>query len=230
MPQRRRSTRKTTTTRATRRAIHTTTQIHSGPIVAPPLCLLSVHRRSSGMSTGQRPTDRLRQERSGSDGGGFVQRRRMRVGSGSVLIEPRLQEGRRQGLLLDWVRLGLGELDRPGPSQRARPTRQAGTRAATTAAVHHQPLDRIRRGVQSGLDGGQPIEALPLKLVSEGNLQDDPQRYSCQAQSTAPLVRAASTRASPWASFQRAAENRPLNTSMDHHSIAVTVIPPNPPD
>jgi hypothetical protein len=170
--QRRRTTRTTTTTTATRAAIHTTTQIHSGPISASLLCLLTVHERSPGTPTGQRPQDRLGQGRTRSAGSRFVQRRRVRLGRGPVGIEPRLQERRLQGFLLDGLGVGLGELDRPSPGQRARPPRQPGARAATPSPMDQQPFDRVRGCVQGGLDRGQPIEALPAPLVCEGDLQD----------------------------------------------------------
>jgi hypothetical protein len=138
-------------------------------------------------------------------------------------------EGRRRGFLLDRIRVRLGQLDRPSPGQRARSTRQPAARAATPTSVHQQPFDRIGSGVQGGLDGGQPIEALPAPLIQEGDFQDHPPAVLLPGPVDRPLVRAASTSASPWASFQRAAEERPLNTSMDHHSMAATVVPPIPP-
>src|SRR4029453_10363713 len=63
----------------------------------------------------------------------------------------------------------------PGPARAARPPQPRPAGAVDAAAgcpschptsVHQQPLDRIGSGVQGGLDGGQPIEALPAPLNS----------------------------------------------------------------
>lgn len=227
-PQRRRATRKAATTTATKTAMTTTTQIHSGPTIAPLLYLVGARRHDPGTPTGQRPSYRLRQGRTSSAGSGFMQRCRVGLGRGLVVVAPRLDPGRLQGTLLERVRVGLGQLDRASPGEQAWPTRQAGARGATPAAMDQQALDRVRGGVQGGLDGGQAIEALPLPLFSEGDLQDHAPAVLVPAQSTAPLVSAASTNASPWASLHRAAEGRPLNTSMDHHSMLATVPRPTP--
>ena len=79
-----------------------------------------------------------------------------------------------KGSSSDRIRVRLGQLDRPSPGQRARSTRQPAARAATPTSVHQQPRDRIGSGVQGGLDGRQPIEALPAPLIQEGDFQDHP--------------------------------------------------------